>query len=175
MNELKKSKTSDKGTVTDCVENGGGNIAEHNSPHTKCCHKSKYLTKYCLQRRDTGTGTGTGTNMYISCEWDERLSVYKVAGDGNCFYRCLSLEFFGTDEHHAMLRTDIVCYMEDNIESLRIYLPSSDMDEYLGDMRNTDVRVGSWATEAEITATAWYFGVCIYVNTKVGSTRRWEL
>ena len=43
---------------------------------------------------------------------DVPLTVKNIRGDGNCLFRAISHQIYGTSEHHQMIREKIVEYMK---------------------------------------------------------------
>ena len=74
----------------------------------------------------------------------------RIVGDGNCFYRALSLELCGTQRHHGHLKELLVDFMLDNKDSFVGYV-GGDLGRYL--LQNT-MRERSWGSDVEIFATA---------------------
>jgi len=70
--------------------------------------------------------------------------VLKVRGDGNCFFRSLSLNITGTKTNHQVLRKAVVDYMKEQNEDLP--------DDYLQKSKMWKERV--WATDIEISTAA---------------------
>ena len=70
--------------------------------------------------------------------------VLKVRGDGNCFFRCLSLNITGTKTNHQVLRKAVVDYMKEHNEDLP--------EDYLQKSKMWKERV--WATDIEISTAA---------------------
>lgn len=72
-------------------------------------------------------------------------------GDGNCYFRCLSLHFFGIEDFHEKIRRRVVQFIIDNIDSFRddiqLNLNSLTVDQYLLNMLQTDGSRSSWATD----------------------------
>ena len=85
-----------------------------------------------------------------------------VRGDGNCFYRVVSIAIAGTEAHHKEIRDQIVAYLYTD----RITLLLSDLFQEL----NVQAvgQLGNWATDAEIFATAAFLSTDFYVFTKFG-------
>ncbi len=79
------------------------------------------------------------------------LAVRDVRRDGNCFFRAVSDQMYGTEDHHAYLR-DLCCdYMEKHEEELAPFLDDSeDYAAYVDHMRED----GVWAGNIEIHATS---------------------
>lgn len=80
------------------------------------------------------------------------LAVRDVRRDGNCFFRAVSDQMYGTEEHHAYLR-DLCCdYMEKHEDDLAPFLDDTESDyaAYVDHMRED----GVWAGNIEIHATS---------------------
>lgn len=43
---------------------------------------------------------------------DQGLLIVPVSGDGNCLFRSVSHQIYGTEEHHAIIRQKCLDYME---------------------------------------------------------------
>ena len=95
-----------------------------------------------------------------------------VAGDGNCFFRCISRELSGCEENHAMVRDAVVAMMKDsshhNAFSSYVGRPCVD---YLN--MSAMIKDGTWATDTEIVATATLLQTSIYIYSKYGSESKW--
>ncbi|XP_016656023.1 uncharacterized protein LOC107882322 [Acyrthosiphon pisum] len=91
-----------------------------------------------------------------------------VLGDGNCWYRCISLWINGSEEHHELVRLKLYqFFMTDN--RVRAYV--GDIDSYL-DINPLNV-IGTWATDVEIFATALMLNTNIYIYSDYHKS--WQL
>ena len=88
-----------------------------------------------------------------------------VTGDGNCFYRCLSVYLYGDETKHERVRKDIVNFMSLNAEKFQEFADEP-IGMHLLRQTYTDGRTESWATEAEIMAASALYGVNIKVKAK---------
>lgn len=87
-----------------------------------------------------------------------------ISGDGNCFFRSLSKEVFGTERFHKWIRNQIVDYMKQRPTLFSLFIDGTEtIDEHLEKMRSDKV----WATTAEIFAAATFLGMDIYLFTPV--------
>ena len=97
------------------------------------------------------------------------VTNYQITGDGNCFFRALSLGLTQSQEQHDLLRSFVVNHMLD--ATIRGGLQrqfmdegvASDFDDYLERM----LRPGEWGTELEIIADAHLFNcyiMCVCSN-----------
>ena len=82
-----------------------------------------------------------------------------IKGDGNCFYRALSYQLFGTEDKHLMVRT--ILYRTENLnkKAFEPHLTNGvSLDEHLRAL----VSPPSWATQVELAAAASVLGVPLY-------------
>jgi hypothetical protein len=97
-----------------------------------------------------------------------------VKGDGNCFYRCVSLYICGTEDNHSEVRRDINDFMIVNKEHFEC-LVDEPVDDHLRGQTATDGRYESWATEAEVLATSALYEINVKVSyDEGGSGRTWR-
>ena len=94
---------------------------------------------------------------------DTRFWTVKVKGDGNCFYRCVSLWQYNHEGNHNKVRQCVVEHIASNKSAYAAYIDGN-IDNHLRDQRCTDGRTSSWATEAEIYATATLLGIDIFIH-----------
>ena len=60
------------------------------------------------------------------------LRVKEVAADGNCFFRALSDQRWGGEEHHVELRKATIAYMEANREDFEPFIEDDEKwDAYI--------------------------------------------
>ena len=93
--------------------------------------------------------------------------VIPIRGDGNCFFRCISYAITGSQAAHKQIRNDIVSFMKDKPRKIQNHFGK----KYLVDSRMEED--GTWATEAEILATAAYLNTDIRIFAKSGKQYRW--
>ena len=100
--------------------------------------------------------------------------VRKIIGDGHCFFRAISLEITGTQNHHLYLRKNICIEIEKNRNIYESYI-TGNFEKHIKNIRMTNGRSESWATEAEIKAAANLFGCNINVLMKpTNSPEIWQ-
>ena len=97
-----------------------------------------------------------------------------IKKDGNCLFRCLSHQLFGSEEHHLSVR-----FLLQRIENLNTKL----FEKYLTPLNKPTIdehvhHVGiptSWGTHIELMAAATYFQICVYYTTQNAQTNefRW--
>ena len=77
-----------------------------------------------------------------------------MVGDGNCFYRGISYQLFGTQEEHSTIRS-VVSRMENlNKEIFSPYLISGWNKPTIVEQIFHVSTLGTWATHVEVLATA---------------------
>ncbi|GAB1598621.1 OTU domain-containing protein 3-like [Argonauta hians] len=87
-----------------------------------------------------------------------------VVGDGNCFFRSLSKEVFGSEKFHRWIRIRVVEYMNQRPALFSLFLDGNEtIEEHVEKMKADKV----WATTAEIFAGATFLGMDIYLLTPV--------
>lgn len=76
------------------------------------------------------------------------LGVRDVRRDGNCFFRAISDQLYGTEEHYGYLRQLCCEYMDEHEDDLAPFLDDTDQsfEDYVDHMRND----GIWAGNIEI-------------------------
>ncbi|GLI64673.1 hypothetical protein VaNZ11_008025 [Volvox africanus] len=84
----------------------------------------------------------------------------EVAGDGNCQFRALSDQLYGTPEYHASVRQAVVNTLRDRASSYSCYVPG----EY-GQYCTSMAKSGTWGDHVTLQASADYFGLRIMVVT----------
>ena len=103
-------------------------------------------------------------------------TIIPMKPDGNCFYRALSYQLFGTQEEYDIVHSVVHRTEMYNKPIFANYLiPGHDettIDEHL---KNMSV-LGTWATQVEVVAAASAFEVPIYFySKKPGSDFVWNV
>eukprot|EP00929_Paragymnodinium_shiwhaense_P039855 TRINITY_DN20878_c0_g1_i1.p1 TRINITY_DN20878_c0_g1~~TRINITY_DN20878_c0_g1_i1.p1 ORF type:complete len:184 (-),score=35.63 TRINITY_DN20878_c0_g1_i1:490-1041(-) len=83
-----------------------------------------------------------------------------VEPDGNCQFRALADQLYGSQEHHAEVRSLAVAQLKTNPEFYVGFVPGS-FEEYVADMS----RDGSWGDHVTLQAAADALGTKIHVLT----------
>lgn len=97
-----------------------------------------------------------------------------VDGDGNCYFRCISLALFGHETYHKDVRNRVVNFMIEHGSVFANLLPrGTHFFDHIMRMLSTSGERSSWATEIEIFATATLLQCPIYVWCKYGQEMRW--
>ena len=91
-----------------------------------------------------------------------RLQTVETVADGNCQFRALSYELFGTDEHHVKVRTVAVAWLAEHGATYSGFVgDEAEWWEYLGRMREP----GEWGDELTLRAVSDAYGVVLHVIT----------
>jgi hypothetical protein len=86
------------------------------------------------------------------------LLVFDVLGDGNCLFRAISHQLYGTTARHEDLRRKCCAYIKEHRDYFARWL-AEDVDAYLGRMR----KPGQWGDHIELVALREIFNVNIVV------------
>jgi hypothetical protein len=91
-----------------------------------------------------------------------RLAVKESLGDGNCQFRSISQELYGTQDHHVLVREKAIAHMVANAGDYSLYFDSEDeWQDYLLSM-STPM---TWGDELTLRATCDGYGVKVHVIT----------
>lgn len=97
--------------------------------------------------------------------------IDQISGDGNCLFRALSKEVFGSERFHCWLRNRIVDFMADNSPLFdQIRINDETMEAHLRRMRAD----GIWATTLELFAAASFFEKNIYLFTPAMNWKHYQ-
>ena len=105
---------------------------------------------------------------------DKPDDIEDVMGDGNCFFRCLSIALHKHEEEHKKMRENVVQKMNEDKEFYK-QLIDEDYQEHIDGMKHSDGRIESWATEAEIIAASETYNIDIFVYREIGNDPDWHL
>ncbi|WMV52333.1 hypothetical protein MTR67_045718 [Solanum verrucosum] len=95
----------------------------------------------------------------------ERLELYEfteqeVSGDGNCQFRSISDQIYGSCENHKLVREQVVKQLKFYGELYEGFAAMEEYDEYLKRMSNC----GEWGDNITLQAAADSYGVKIFVK-----------
>ena len=108
---------------------------------------------------------GTMSMKQCQKELGNPMKTQRVRGDGNCFFRAVSVYLTGSEENHAVLRDLVVKHMcEDPLKGILDGYLNKDVLSYINDSKIEGD--GTWATDAEIYATAHLIKMDIEVFCK---------
>ena len=112
----------------------------------------------------------------MKCNLDaDHQNIVNVAGDGNCYFRCLSLWLFGSELYHKQLRFHVIKYIYDHKDDfLNLLHPNITMDEYVTQKYRTDCDSVTYATHVEIVAAAWILNQSVFVYSMYGINLAWQ-
>ncbi|GLI69337.1 hypothetical protein VaNZ11_013923 [Volvox africanus] len=143
---------------------GGGRVSWIEGPYTRGFVRVKSVrapeglswthSRKCLEVLLTAERS-TRSSGYLSHEQRLRdrlerlnLEMVVVAGDGNCQFRSVSNELYGTQEHHAAIRHQAVSHILAQRDAFEAFL-GEDFDQYVRQME----RSGTWGDELTLTWT----------------------
>lgn len=72
--------------------------------------------------------------------WDVKGKTFKeqnVLGDGNCLFRCIAIEMYGDEKHHALVRQSMINFAQQNKHNYQSSANLSEpIDRWIGKMSN---------------------------------------
>jgi hypothetical protein len=81
--------------------------------------------------------------------------------DGNCQFRAISSDLYGTQEHHELVRAMVVSYLESHGSTYKAFIGEREWRPYLEAMRKSK----TWGDEITLRAAAEAFGIWVHVVT----------
>ena len=103
--------------------------------------------------------------------------LHNVLSDGNCMFRALSHQLYGSDEHHHEVRRILLEVIQRNQITYQPYwiedMPWGKVtfNEHLQRLAN----LGSWGTQVELQAVSDYFNITVFVcSPNPSGIMRWE-
>ena len=100
-------------------------------------------------------------------------AIRDVKGDGNSFFRCISVFFNGDKDKYEDIRRNAVETLKENEDRYK-HLVDWDFDTHIQNMSKAKGSRNSWATEAELCATSEIYDCEIYVFAKAGMAEKWH-
>ena len=82
----------------------------------------------------------------------QNRKLKRVLGDGNCFFRALSLFLYDTQENHQKVQDDIVAFIANHQTLFSCLLIDPDGNETMEDHLQKMKKPMVWATQMEIQA-----------------------
>ena len=89
------------------------------------------------------------------------LVIHRVLGDGNCLFRSIAHQLFGSDTEYMEVRADIISYMKARRDHFGLFIEDDEpFDDYITRMSDN----GEWGGNQEIFAASQCFciNICIY-------------
>lgn len=89
------------------------------------------------------------------------LCIRDVSNDGNCFFRAVSDQLYGSEDYHMKLRERTCDYLTAHKDHYRLFVDDGQtFDDYVAEMRND----GVWADNLELQAISMACNVNIRVH-----------
>ncbi|MGH0131312.1 UNVERIFIED_CONTAM: hypothetical protein FKN15_045536 [Acipenser sinensis] len=105
--------------------------------------------------------------MLEQCEYKsyDGYNIVQIEKDGNCFFRCLGVVLYGSQNDHRTIRHNVIELMESNIKQYEMYIDSV---THIEKMKLSDGSIDSWATEAEVLAAVDLINrpIHVYIDLK---------
>ena len=98
--------------------------------------------------------------------------VSDVVGDGNCFFRCISLSLYSTQEKHKEVREKIVATVQNDKQFYKERIDGN-FDQHVKEVSLSDGSGSSWATEAECLAASETYDRDIFVYDERRTPAEW--
>ena len=99
---------------------------------------------------------------------------HHVLGDGNCLFRAVSHQLYGTEEKHLEIRMSLIDFINQNKSKYEQFWidSNSTFSEHMDSIKNP----GSWGTELELKACSDYLSIPVFVCTPdlKSNAYRWE-
>jgi len=92
---------------------------------------------------------------------EKNLRIKHVGGDGNCLFRAVSHQIYGTEDHHKYIRDKCMDYISLNKNFFKQFIIGGDqtIDQYIEEKR----RVGVWGDDIEIHALSEMYDMPIQI------------
>jgi len=91
-----------------------------------------------------------------------KVKVIHMEDDGNCQFRSLSAELFGSQNHHGLVRSKVVEYMASHADEYSFYIgEAAEWANYL----RTMAKPRTWGDELTLRAACDCFGCVVHVVT----------
>ena len=131
----------------------------------------------CIERELTRVDTPVGAKEYLHNSTSRlkrrlkrlNLGIRPARGDGNCQFRAISIQLFGSEDLYEMVRERSVSYLAENRKDYVDFLGEDSFEEYLRNMRVDKV----WGDEITLCCAANVFDCIISVITS--ESHNWYL
>lgn len=100
--------------------------------------------------------------------------MHVVPGDGNCMFRSLSHQLYGSSERHFAIRSLLLRFENHNTETFSKFLTKVNSPS-IGAHIHGLLLPGKWGTHVELHAAATYFQIPIYFVRTPSSDYKWEV
>merc|ERR1712232_26351 len=81
--------------------------------------------------------------------------------DGNCQFRAISKELYGTQRYHSGVRAQIIQYLRNHESEYKVFFEDAEWHNYLDTMKKEK----TWGDELTLRVAAECFGVYIHLVT----------
>jgi len=119
----------------------------HRSKHPRPYRPPQYFYWRNRERRRAVSAASAAFAAYKAALAQRHMRVVFVEGDGNCMFRSVSHQVYGTDEHHSQLRSFTAQYM--TVE--RAYFSGWVADDFLQYIARLE-KNGTWGDDPELQA-----------------------
>lgn len=99
------------------------------------------------------------------------LKEARMGDDGNCQFRALSYQLFGTQEHHAYVRERACAQLLKARDDFEIFFEAGEFEPWVRSMQESK----KWGDELTLRAAADTFRCIIHVITSTPGTGGWHL
>ena len=129
-----------------------------------------------MMQGDINTGLARPTMQIMHSDADESENyepedIRDVKGDGNCFFRCISVALYENEDEHKEIRENVVQKIVAEREFYGAYT-DKDFEKHVEGMSRSNGSNDSWATEAELIATSNFYDDDVYVY--LHKEKNWE-
>ena len=144
-------------------------------PATFVQTKQEQLTTFLDKPLASESNKASKESDITSLLLQQNRKIQPVKGDGNCFFRALSVYLFGNQQQHLQVRREIVKFVSENLRLFEALVISDDNSytllDHIKSMKNPMV----WVTQVEIQAAVDLYAIPIYLFTPnpSGSGYQW--
>ena len=170
LKDNNNEKLEEKPNDNNLIQNSNNNNKDVNKNKRQNIYNTENNTTHYLEIKNAQKAGLADKNFLIEkISHSAQLNIsdfylQDVAGDGNCGYRCISLQLFGNENHYAKVRESVYNYLNLNREQFDNFnfeyegniLSSSD---YIDKINNDK----EWMGELEINAISIIYNVNIIV------------
>lgn len=89
------------------------------------------------------------------------MKQHEMEDDGNCQFRALSQELYGSQRHHDIVRAQVVSYLQKNEAEYKAFFDDAEWAHYLENIG----QLKTWGDELSLRAAAEAFAIKVHVIT----------
>lgn len=101
----------------------------------------------------------------------QKRRVAHIRGDGNCFFRALSLFLYNTQEQHHKVRMDIAKFEAENEHQFAALLIDPTGRQTIGQHIESINKPRVWASQIELQAAAEFYRIPLYLYSPTPDKR----